>query len=24
VRVPKVLAAGALGKKHLQILFCRK
>ena len=24
VRVPKVLAAGALGKKHLEILFCRK
>jgi len=24
MRVPKVLAAGALGKKHLQILFCRK
>ena len=24
VRVPKVLAAGALGKKHLHILFCRK
>jgi len=23
-RVPKVPAAGALGKKHLQILFCRK
>jgi len=24
VRVPKVLTAGALGNKHLHVLFCRK